>query len=147
MLLLSADPRNVTQNPVCSKVSEVTERMRWRKVRYCTGLDAIARERYKQKNTMLRDPHIIKRSDFWTKLKYSPAIEAVHIAKQLTLIANKLFRKWINPVFIWGLSLLKLCYIQSLWPWVLLAARKQLLFKFWFDHSQRWKEYKNILLK
>ncbi len=60
---------------------------------YCTGLDAIARERYKQKNTMLRDPHVIKRSDFRTKLKYLPAIEAVHIAKQFTLTANNLFRK------------------------------------------------------
>ncbi len=61
---------------------------------YCSGLDDIARERYKQKNTMLRDPHVIKRSDFFlNKLKYSPAIEAVHIAKQLTLTANKLFLK------------------------------------------------------
>ncbi len=28
---------------------------------------------------MLRDPYIIKRSDFWTKLKYLPAIEEVDI--------------------------------------------------------------------
>ncbi len=46
---------------------------------YCTGLGAITRERYKQKNTMLRDPYVIKRSDFWTKLKYLHAIEAVAI--------------------------------------------------------------------
>ncbi len=32
---------------------------------YCTGLDDIARERYKQKNLMLRDPHVIKRSNFF----------------------------------------------------------------------------------
>ncbi len=31
---------------------------------YCTGLGAITRERYKQKNTMLSDPYVIKRSDF-----------------------------------------------------------------------------------
>ncbi len=30
---------------------------------YCTGLDTTVRERYKQKNAMLRDPHFIKRSD------------------------------------------------------------------------------------
>ncbi len=31
---------------------------------YCTGLDAITRERYKQENKMLHDPYVIKRSDF-----------------------------------------------------------------------------------
>jgi len=31
---------------------------------YCTGLGAITRERHKQKNTMLRDLYVIKRSDF-----------------------------------------------------------------------------------
>ncbi len=31
---------------------------------YCTGLGAITREGYKQINTMLRDPYVIKRSDF-----------------------------------------------------------------------------------
>ncbi len=46
---------------------------------YCTGLGAITRERYKQKNTMLRDPYVIKRSDFWTKLKYLHIIEVVDI--------------------------------------------------------------------
>ncbi len=46
---------------------------------YCTGLGAITRERYKQKNTMLRDPYVIKKSNFLTKLKYLPAIEAVDI--------------------------------------------------------------------
>ncbi len=29
---------------------------------------------------MLHDPYVIKRSDFWTKLKYLHAIEAVYIA-------------------------------------------------------------------
>ncbi len=33
---------------------------------------------------MLRDPHVIKRSDFWTKLEYSPAIEAEQLSN-LTL--------------------------------------------------------------
>ncbi len=46
---------------------------------YCTGLGAITRERYKQKNTMLCDPYVIKKSDFWTKLTYLYAIEAVDI--------------------------------------------------------------------
>ncbi len=53
-------------HPVCSKVSGVTKkRTDDREERpYCTGLGAITRERYKQKNTLLRDPYVIKRSDF-----------------------------------------------------------------------------------
>ncbi len=50
-------------NPVCSKVSGVTEKKRRHEIEespYCTGLGAITRERYKQKNTMLRDPYVIK---------------------------------------------------------------------------------------
>ncbi len=46
---------------------------------YCTGLDAITRERYKRKNTMLRDLYVIKSSDFLSKLKYLHAIEAMDI--------------------------------------------------------------------
>ncbi len=46
---------------------------------YCTGLDTITRERYKQKIATYvgRDPYVMKRSNFSTKLKYLPAIEAV----------------------------------------------------------------------
>ncbi len=47
---------------------------------YCTGVGAITRERYiKKKKTMLRDPCVIKRSDYFTKLKYLHAIEAIDI--------------------------------------------------------------------
>ncbi len=69
-------------NPVCSNVSGVSEKKMngdGGKSVLCTGLGAITRERYKQKNTMLRDPYVIKRSDFWTKLKYLHAIEVVDI--------------------------------------------------------------------
>ncbi len=54
------------KNPICSNVSGVTEKeMNGDGGKsYCTGLGAITRERYKQKNTMLRDPYVIKRSDF-----------------------------------------------------------------------------------
>ncbi len=46
---------------------------------YCTGLGAITREKVINRKTMLRDPYVIKRSDFLTKLKYLHAIEAVDI--------------------------------------------------------------------
>ncbi len=100
---------------------------------HCTGLDTITRERYKQKITTYagRDPCVMKRSDFSTKLKSRWWI----LTKQLSLIAesDKLFRFHLYEgcgICVTLKTLLQQ-HVQGMWPLVLLAARKtKLLFKF-----------------
>ncbi len=60
---------------VKSRMDEIEESL------YCTGLDTITRERYKQKVTTYvgHDPYVMKWSNFSIKLKYLPAIEMVDI--------------------------------------------------------------------
>ncbi len=76
---------------------------------------------------MLRDPYVIKRSDFWTKLKNLHAIEAVDIGKAIYPDCKQAIFKWI-PYLLEGFGISvtswNVLHVQGLWPWTLLAAHK-----------------------